>query len=106
MSVAVGTDSLASNHDLDVLAELPVLREIALTQGDSGLNLDEWLVTAATAGGAAALGRADLGGLHPGAHADFAVFAVDPGSNPYTSLVNGAGRCTATMTGGRLRQHR
>ena len=104
--VAVGTDSLASSPDLDVAAELPLLRSIALEQGDSGDGLDEWLFTAATLGGATAMGRDDFGALVPGARADLAVFDVDPGGDPYAALVSqAAGSCVATVLAGRLVDH-
>jgi 5-methylthioadenosine/S-adenosylhomocysteine deaminase len=101
-AVAVGTDSRASAPDLDVAAELPVLRKLALAQGDGGEGLNEWLVRAATEGGAKALGRDDIGVLKEGARADLAVFDVDT-DDPYAALVTGAaGNCTATVLKGRL----
>ncbi|HIW62134.1 MAG TPA: amidohydrolase family protein [Candidatus Stackebrandtia excrementipullorum] len=105
--IAVGTDSLASSPDLDVVGELPVLRSIAVQQGDTGDGLDEWLFTAATAGGAKAMGRDDFGTLRPGNRADLAVFSVDTSGDPYTALVaDGAGSCVATVLAGRLIDHR
>ena len=104
--VAVGTDSRASAPDLDVAAELPVLRRLALEQGDDGEGLNEWLFRAATEGGAAALGRSDIGVLKEGARADLAVFEVDTDRDPYASLVgSAAGNCTATVVAGRLIRH-
>ncbi|THV27557.1 amidohydrolase family protein [Glycomyces paridis] len=100
-TVAVGTDSRASSPDLDVAAEWPVLRKLALAQGDGGEGLNEWLVRAATEGGAKALGRNDIGVLKIGARADLAVFDVPTKGDPYTALVNGAaGNCTATVLKG------
>ncbi|NUQ90433.1 MAG: amidohydrolase family protein [Glycomyces artemisiae] len=102
-AVAVGTDSRASSPDLDVAAEWPVLRKIALSQGDAGDGLDEWLVRAATEGGAKALGRDDIGALKEGNRADLAVFDVPTDGDPYAALVAGAaGKCTATVLRGRL----
>lgn len=104
--VAVGTDSLASAPDLDVAAELKTLREIAVRQGDAGEGLDEWLVHAATRGGALALGRRDIGVLEVDARADLAVFDVDT-ADPYKAFVSGAaGACTATVLAGELIAHR
>ncbi|MEU5871589.1 amidohydrolase family protein [Glycomyces sp. NPDC047369] len=101
-AVAVGTDSRASSPDLDVAAEWPVLRRIALSQGDTGDGLDEWLVRAATEGGAKALGRGDIGALKEGNRADLAVFDVPVDGDPYAALVAGAaGHCTATVLRGR-----
>ena len=100
--VAVGTDSLASSPDLDVAAELPVLRDIALRQGDNGDGLDAWLFTAATRGGALAMGRKDFGVLEPGARADLAVFDIPTDTDPYRTLVaEAAGACVATVLAGR-----
>ncbi|WP_199037386.1 amidohydrolase family protein [Glycomyces salinus] len=104
--VAVGTDSRASAPDLDVAAELPVLRRLALAQGDDGEGLNEWLFRAATEGGAAALGRTDIGAIKAGARADLAVFDVDTDKNPYAALVgSAAGNCKATVVAGRLIEH-
>ncbi|GAA4917553.1 cytosine/adenosine deaminase-related metal-dependent hydrolase [Stackebrandtia albiflava] len=104
--VAVGTDSLASSPDLDVAAELPELRRIALAQGDDGDGLDEWLVTAATMGGARAMGRTDFGTLTVGGRADLAVFDVPTDGDPYAALVSdAAGACRATVLAGRLITH-
>ena len=60
VTLALGTDSLASCPDLDLLAEVACLLEAF-----PGLEL-EGLLQAATAGGATALGRADLGRIAPG----------------------------------------
>ncbi|HEU5129560.1 MAG TPA: amidohydrolase family protein [Glycomyces sp.] len=104
--VAIGTDSRASAPDLDVAAEWPVLRRLALAQGDDGDGLNEWLVRAATEGGAKALGREDIGVIAVGARADLAVFDVDTEANPYAALVSeAAGNCKATVVKGRLIEH-
>jgi aminodeoxyfutalosine deaminase len=104
-TVAIGTDSRASSPDLDVAAEWPLLRKLALAQGDGGEGLNEWLVRAATEGGAKALGRDDIGAIKVGNRADLAVFDVDTEGDPYAALVNGAaGHCTATVLKGSLIQ--
>jgi aminodeoxyfutalosine deaminase len=101
--VAVGTDSLGSAPSLDLLADLAALRDIALRQGSSADGLDRWLVEAATAGGARAMGLDDIGVLRPGARADLAAFEVDPAGDPYAELVQrGAGRCAGTVLAGRV----
>jgi cytosine/adenosine deaminase-related metal-dependent hydrolase len=101
--VAVGTDSRASVTSLDLVEELAALREVALSQGFPASGLARRLVEAATIGGAAALGRTDVGRLAPGARADLAVFDVPVAGDPYDALVTyGAGRCVATVLGGRL----
>ena len=100
-AIALGTDSLASSPDLDLLAEARACRDLALAQGADRDGLAEHLVRAATVDGAAAIG-VQAGVLRVGARADLAVFDV-PTEDPYASLVqHGAGRCTATVVGGRL----
>lgn len=59
--VALGTDSLASCEDLDVLGELPTLSRLA-----PEVPVERWL-RAATEDGAAALGLCGLGSFSPGA---------------------------------------
>jgi cytosine/adenosine deaminase-related metal-dependent hydrolase len=100
-SVAVGTDSRASVPSLDLLADLALLRDVALAQGSPEPGLDRWLVEAATVGGARAMG-VDAGVLCPGARADLAVLDVDPGPDPYAAVVGAAGRSTGTVLAGRL----
>ena len=99
--VAIGTDSRASAPSLDLLADLAALRETALRQGSPAAGLDRWLVEAATAGGARAMGL-DAGTIVPGGRADLAVFAVDPGPDPYAALAGAAGRCVGTVLAGRV----
>ncbi len=97
--IAIGTDSLASCPDLDLLAEARATRDLARRQGLE--HPDEAIVRALTVGGAQALGQ-DLGTLRPGGRADLAVFEV-PTDSPYQALIeHGAGRCVATVLGGRL----
>ena len=99
--IALGTDSLASSPDLDLLAEARACRDLALRQGASPDGLAEHLIRAATIDGAAAIG-VDAGRLVVGARADLVVFDV-PTADPYASLVeHGAGRCIATVVAGRL----
>jgi cytosine/adenosine deaminase-related metal-dependent hydrolase len=65
--VALGTDSLASNPDLDLLAEARFLRRRTDVPGDTLLRM-------ATLSGAAALGWADVtGSLEPGKSADLII---------------------------------
>jgi aminodeoxyfutalosine deaminase len=106
--VALGTDSLASCPDLDLLAEARAARDLALRQGAPPHGLARALVRAATVGGAAATGLAGGGSLVEGGRADLAVFDVPVGcgccgGDPHDALVeHGAGRCTATVLAGRL----
>ena len=101
--VAIGTDSRASTPSLDLLGEAAAVRDVALVQGFPRVGLARRLVEAATAGGAFALGLADVGVLAPGARADLAAFDVPVDGDPYDALLaHGAGRCVATVLGGRL----
>lgn len=103
---AVGTDSLGSNASLDLLADVALLRRLAVDGGYGEPDLDDRLLAAATLGGAAALGLdGTLGALTPGRRADLAVWAVDPTpAHAVRSLVeDGAGRCLATIVGGAVR---
>jgi len=98
--VALGTDSLASSPDLDLLAEARATRDLARRQGLEAP--EEALVRALTTGGAQAVGQ-DLGTIAVGARADLAAFAVPVEGDPFASLVeHGAGSCVATVLGGRL----
>jgi cytosine/adenosine deaminase-related metal-dependent hydrolase len=98
--LALGTDSLASSPDLDLMAEARAARDLARRQGLE--RPEEGLVRALTLGGAQAVGQ-DLGTLREGGRADLAVFDVPVDGDPYVDLVeHGAGRCVATVLGGRL----
>ncbi len=99
----IGTDSSASAPTLDVLDDVRALRDLARAQGYESDDLDQRLVTAATLGGATAMGLPDAGRLEPGARADLAVFDVPTEGDAYVTLVeSGAGRCIATVLGGRI----
>lgn len=102
-AIAVGTDSRASSPSLDLVDELVALRELAAAQGFPADGLARRLVDAATVGGARALGRTDVGRLAVGARADLAAFDVPVTGDPYEALLaHGAGRCVATILGGRI----
>jgi cytosine/adenosine deaminase-related metal-dependent hydrolase len=70
VTVAIGTDSLASAPDLNIFAEMAAIQRVV-----PGMPAD-WIVRAATLGGAMALGCDDAyGSLEPGKRA--ALIAVD-----------------------------
>ncbi|MFN4259762.1 MAG: amidohydrolase family protein [Gemmataceae bacterium] len=85
--VALGTDSLASNPDLSILAELRFLHDRHPdVAGDELLRL-------ATVNGAAALGWADeTGSLTPGKSADWVVLPLPDvdGDDPYRLILESA----------------
>ena len=111
---AIGTDSLASSHSLDLLEEAAALRDLARDQGYRDADLNQRIVIAATLGGAGAMGAGeDSGHLAVGARADLAVFElpgsaeIDPATaDPYGALLDAAAagthRCLATVLGGTM----
>jgi cytosine/adenosine deaminase-related metal-dependent hydrolase len=97
IAVGIGTDSSASNHDLDLMAEVR-----ALAAAEPRLGADT-LLHIATVGGARAIGVADrFGSLAGGMEADLAVFAVCSGHDPAAAVVAEAGHAStrAVMSGG------
>jgi cytosine/adenosine deaminase-related metal-dependent hydrolase len=85
--LCLGTDSLASVPSLDLWEDVLALRR-AFPSLDPA-----WLVRAATANGAEALGLQDVGSLRPGARASFA-FAEGPRAlaDPHAFLLSGEAR--------------
>jgi 5-methylthioadenosine/S-adenosylhomocysteine deaminase len=72
--VAIGTDSLASNDDLNLFAEMARMRALAPDLPASAI------VASATTAGAAALGLDDrLGTIEPGRQAALIAVALPPG---------------------------
>jgi cytosine/adenosine deaminase-related metal-dependent hydrolase len=101
--IAVGTDSLASAPDLELLADVRELAVLARAQGYAAGDLERRLVHAATLGGSGALARPDVGRLAEGVRADLAVFDVPIESDPYAALVaHGAGACVGTVVAGQV----
>ncbi|KQS10669.1 cytosine deaminase [Curtobacterium sp. Leaf183] len=108
--IAIGTDSLSSSPSLDLMADVTALHRVARAQGYGDRDLHERLLSAATLGGAHAMGLAvgpdRIGHLAVGARADLAVFDVDARTVPdaLAELVeDGAGRAVATVIRGRVR---
>ena len=107
VSVGLGVDGSASNNSSNMVAE--VRAAFLLQRGRYGVarvtHLDalRW----ATEGGAACLGRPELGRIAVGAQADFALFTLDEprfagAGDPVAALVLcGAQRADRVMVGGR-----
>jgi cytosine/adenosine deaminase-related metal-dependent hydrolase len=97
IAVGIGTDSAASNVDLDLLGELrSVLTAEPRIQHRT-------LIEMATSRGAEALGVGDrFGALAPGLQADMSVFAVGPTEHPERAIIEcgGADSVRAVATGG------
>jgi len=100
IAIGMGTDT----HPPDMIQNMAVgLMTARLAERDSGAVSAGDLYTAATLGGARALGRDDLGRLAPGARADIAVIALDDPAigqviDPIqTILLNGSGRDVRTV---------
>jgi cytosine/adenosine deaminase-related metal-dependent hydrolase len=105
--IAIGTDSLSSSPSLDPLADVEVLYRVARQQGYADRDLHQRLFSAATLGGATALGlhvgKKRIGQLVVGAIADLAFFevsTVDPDDALAELVEAGAGRCTRTVVAG------
>ncbi len=95
--LALGTDSLASNQDLDLFEEARALHAIE-PRFDA-----HRLIEMITLGGARVLDMADeFGELAPGKQADLAIYRVPPTEDPYTALfdVGGRGSIEAVLSAG------
>jgi cytosine/adenosine deaminase-related metal-dependent hydrolase len=94
INVCLGTDSLASNDSLDVLAEMRAVRA-------EGRIDDATIVRMATANGAAALGmNAEIGTLTPGKWADWLAVPVRAGSDALEQVLTGnAGPARVAIAG-------
>ncbi|MDP2181683.1 MAG: amidohydrolase family protein [Actinomycetota bacterium] len=87
--LALGTDSLASNDDLNLFEEARALRR--LEPRFSAQRLVEMM----TSEGATVLGlNNQFGTLEPGRQGDIAVYRIPPGNAPYEGLLGHAGRHT------------
>jgi cytosine/adenosine deaminase-related metal-dependent hydrolase len=109
-AIAIGTDSLSSSPSLDLMADVTALHLVARSQHYGGHDLHARLLTAATLGGAHAMGLDTgpdrIGHLAVGARADLSVFDVDARTVPdaFAELVeDGAGRAVGTVIRGIVR---
>ena len=97
--LALGTDSLASNSDMDLFEEARALKEM-----EPRFEAEQ-IVSMLTHSGAKMLGLADsFGTLEPGNQADVSIFRVS-GNDPYEALLTSAGRYSveAVMSAGVFR---
>ncbi len=75
--VGLGVDGSASNERSDLFMEVKQALLVARGRGGPDAMTARDALRLATGGGAAVLGRDDIGSLEPGKQADFAVWAVD-----------------------------
>ncbi|MBY6135307.1 amidohydrolase family protein [Nocardioides marinus] len=106
IGIAMGTDTAPPDMVLNMAVGMMMCR---MVEGDLTTITSAEMFDAATLGGAAALGRDDIGVLREGGRADIAVFdlsdtAMAPTIDPVQTLILGAtGRVTrATIVDGRL----
>ena len=77
VAVGLGVDGSASNDSGDMLAEARQAMLVARAGEQPDALSDRAALRMATRGGAACLGRDDIGSIEPGKRADVALFAVD-----------------------------
>jgi cytosine/adenosine deaminase-related metal-dependent hydrolase len=75
--VGLGVDGSASNERSDLLFEVKQALLVARGRGGPAAMTAREALRLGTRGGAAVLGREDIGSLEPGKHADFAVWRTD-----------------------------
>ena len=75
--VGLAVDGSASNDSSNMLAELRLALLLHRVQGGAGAITVDDVLWMATRGGAAVLGRDDIGSIEPGKAADIALFRVD-----------------------------
>jgi cytosine/adenosine deaminase-related metal-dependent hydrolase len=75
--VGLGVDGSASNERADLIGEVKQALLVARAGGGAGALTARDALRVGTRGGAAVLGRPDLGSLEPGKCADFAVWRTD-----------------------------
>jgi cytosine/adenosine deaminase-related metal-dependent hydrolase len=75
--VGLGVDGSASNERSDLLHEVKQALLVARGRGGPGAMTAREALRLGTRGGAAVLGRDDIGSLEPGKRADFAVWRTD-----------------------------
>jgi cytosine/adenosine deaminase-related metal-dependent hydrolase len=76
-TVGLGVDGSASNDAGNLLAEVRVAMLVARAGGDPRAMSARDALRVATRGGAACLGRDDIGSIEPGKRGDIALFAIE-----------------------------
>lgn len=76
-TVGLGVDGSASNDAGNMLAEVRAAMLVSRSAGDPQAMSAREALRVATRGGAACLGRDEIGSIQPGKRADVALFAVD-----------------------------
>jgi len=99
VTVALGTDSLASNYSLSVLDEMKFVY--------SQFAEPTVLIEMATVGGARAMAMGDtIGTLEPGKYADFCAIGTAGGVRQIEDIFSPESFCAATAVGGTVAWHR
>ena len=90
INLAIGTDSVASNNNLNFIEEMKLMAiGCKVSTGNPEAVTPEQVLRAATAGGAQAQGRRDCGVLKEGAKADLIVLDISgPNMHPVHNLLN------------------
>lgn len=90
IKVTIGTDSAASNNNLNLFKDIHLFSILyKCTSGNPAAITPKQVLTAATAAGAQAQGRADSGVLKVGAKADLTVLKTDePHMRPIHDMLN------------------
>jgi 5-methylthioadenosine/S-adenosylhomocysteine deaminase len=102
VALGIGTDGAASNNSLDMFHEMRLAALLAKSGGDAGAMPAARALTAATLGGAAALGLGEqIGSIAVGKEADLCAVALNgPGQSPcydpVSHLVYAASRANVT----------
>jgi cytosine/adenosine deaminase-related metal-dependent hydrolase len=104
--VGLGVDGSASNERSDLFAEVKQSLLVARGRGGPGALTARDAIRLATRGGAAVLGRGDIGSIEAGRHADIAIWRTDGlelagAADPVAGLVlSGPHRVDRLLVGG------
>ena len=110
INVALGTDGVSSNNNLDMIREMYLAATVPCGVTLDAQTLDAYsAITMATVNGAAATGRANIGALKPGMAADIVMINADvphmmPMHSPQDNIVYAAsgGDVYMTMVAGKV----